>query len=66
MACIALFAHPLAMTTTQFTRAACHAEISHWQPELHTDSRPLRMNWVVVVDKNGSRHLGMNWLQIRD
>jgi hypothetical protein len=66
MACIALFANPLAMTTTHFTRAACHGEISRWQPEVHTDFRPLSMNWVVVVDKNGSRHLGVNWAADKD
>ncbi len=66
MACIALFANPLAMTTTQFTRDICHEEFPRWQPELNLESRPLRMNWVVVVDKKGSRRLRMNWAADKD
>ena len=66
MACIAVLANPLAMTTTHFTRAICREENFRWQPEIPTDSRPLRMNWVVVVDNSGSRHLRMNWAADRD
>jgi len=66
MACIALLANPLAMTTTQFARAMCHEESPRWQPELNLEFRSLRMNWVVVVDKNGSRHLRMKWVADED
>jgi hypothetical protein len=31
-----------------------------WQ-EQNTDRQPLRMNWVVVTGKNGSRVLRMQW-----
>jgi hypothetical protein len=66
MACIALLANPLAMTTTQLTRAICREESTRWHPEVRLDSRPLRMNWVVVVDKKGNRRLRMNWAANED
>jgi hypothetical protein len=66
MACIALLANPLAITTTQLVRDICREGLSRWQPELSFESRPLRMNWVVVVDRQGSRRLRMNWVAHTD
>jgi hypothetical protein len=31
------------------------------QLEPRIEQQPLRMNWVVVTDKNGSRRLSMQW-----
>jgi hypothetical protein len=66
MACIALLANPLAMTTTQLARATFHEASAPWQPEFNTESPALRMNWVVIIDKQGSRHLRMNWAADED
>ena len=50
MACIAVLAQPMAVTTTRFTRETCCEASAWWRPEFNSESRPLRMNWVVVVD----------------
>ncbi|MGD0987881.1 MAG: hypothetical protein ABR874_08725 [Candidatus Sulfotelmatobacter sp.] len=61
MACIAVLAQPMAVTTTRFTRETCCEASAWWRPEFNSESRPLRMNWVVVVDNKSSRRLRMNW-----
>jgi hypothetical protein len=66
MACTTLLANPLAMTTTPFTRAISHDESIPWRPLVYTESRLLRMNWVVVIDKKGSRRLRMSWAANQD
>jgi hypothetical protein len=53
------------MATTQFTRAVQYEVAPPWQ-EQNTERQPLRMNWVVVTDKNGSRSLRMRWTAARD
>ena len=65
MACITLLAPSVAMATTQFTHAIQYEVAAPWQ-EQNTERQPLRMNWVVVTDKNGSRSLRMRWTAARD
>jgi hypothetical protein len=60
MASITLFT-PLATATTQFARVISYEVSARWQCEPATGRQLLRMNWVVVTDKNGSRRLRMRW-----
>jgi hypothetical protein len=60
MACITLLAQPVAMATTQFARVIGYEVSAPWQ-EQNTERQPLRMNWVVVTGKNGSRVLRTQW-----
>jgi hypothetical protein len=60
MACITLLTPSMAMATTQLARTVRYEGSAPWQ-EQHTERTPLRMNWVVVTDKNGSRSLRMQW-----
>jgi hypothetical protein len=55
-----LLAQPVAMATTQFARVIGYEVSAPWQ-EQNTGRQPLRMNWVVVTGKNGSRVLRMQW-----
>ena len=61
MACITLFAQPMAMATTQLARVIHYenAFICRWEGDVERKS--LRMSWVVVTDKNGHRQLRMQW-----
>jgi len=64
MACITLLAKPMTMATTQLAREIRY-EVS--VPQQWTDDtkrQPLRMNWVVVTGKDGSRQLRMQWLAL--
>ena len=61
MACITLFAQPMAMATTQFTSAIRCEAADLWQFDSRTANIPLRMNWVVVTDSDGGRQLRMQW-----
>jgi hypothetical protein len=61
MACIAMPVSRLAMTTTHFTLDLCRVEFALQQSKFDLASRTLRMNRVVVVDKDGNRRLNMNW-----
>jgi hypothetical protein len=61
MACIAPFAQPLAMATTEFARAIQHEEAFTWQTEAHVERKSLRLSWVVVTDNEGRRQLRMQW-----
>ena len=63
MACITLIAQPMAMATTQLTHAIRY-EVSVPRQEQRTDRQPLRMNWVVVTGKDGSRKLSMQWAPV--
>ena len=60
MGCITLTALPATMPTTELTRAVIHEVSTPWLPQ-HADCKPVRMNWVVVTDKNGKRFLRMHW-----
>jgi hypothetical protein len=66
MACITLFAQPMAMATTEFARVVQREDASTWQMEPHVDRAPLRMSWVVVTDSNGNRQLRMQWASSAD
>jgi hypothetical protein len=61
MCCMDLMLQPAAMATTQFDRPVCLEN-----PEIEFNGqvmgRPqLSMNWVVVTDEDGKRHLRMRW-----
>jgi len=60
MACMTLLAPPVAMATTRLTRIIGY-ELSAPRQELNTERQPLRMNWVVVTGRNGTRVLRMQW-----
>jgi hypothetical protein len=65
MACIT-FALPVAMATTQFAPVIRYEISAPWHSEQPTERQPLRMNWVVVTGKNGSRKLRMQWVAVED
>jgi hypothetical protein len=62
MACIAIFS-PMAMATTQVTRVIRYESAEPRVSEKTSERQPLRMNWVVVTDKDGSRRLRAEWLR---
>ena len=63
MACITLLSQPVAMATTQLTRAIGYqAPTPAYQQE--KERQPLRMNWVVVTGKDGSRKLSVQWATV--
>lgn len=66
MACMTLFAPPMAMTTTPLARVVQYQDAPAWQLEANVESKPLRMSWVVVTDKNGSRRLQIQWARPAD
>jgi len=53
------------MATTQLTRVIRYELSAPWR-EQNTERQPLRMNWVVVTDKKGSRRLRMLWVAVED
>ncbi|MGA7402659.1 MAG: hypothetical protein WCC99_01790 [Candidatus Sulfotelmatobacter sp.] len=61
MASITLFASPVAMATTQLARVIRYEVSAPGQAAPAPERQPLRMNWVVVTDKDGSRRLRMQW-----
>jgi len=62
MACMTLFAQPLAMATTQLARVVHYEDASTSQFEAKAlDRNPLRMSWVVVTDRDGKPQLRMHW-----
>jgi hypothetical protein len=65
MACITLFAPPMAMATTQLARAV-HYEAASQQFDGSVPRNSLRMSWVVVTDNNGNRTLRMQWASDED
>jgi len=66
MACITWLATPLVMTTTQLTRVIRYEVSAPSVADRNTEPQPLRMNWVVVTGKNGSRGLRMQWVAVED
>jgi hypothetical protein len=66
MACITLFAQPLAMATTQLARAVHYEDVTPWQLERNVERKPLSMSWVVVTDRNGKRKLQIQWAPSAD
>jgi hypothetical protein len=65
MACMTSLAQPMAMATTQLARVIRYEASAPWQIH-NTGRQPLRMNWVVVTAKNGSRGLHMQWTAAED
>jgi len=63
MACIAVFT-PMAMATTQVARVIRYESAEPWILEKTMARQPLRMNWVVVTDKDGKRALRAKWLPV--
>jgi hypothetical protein len=61
MACITLFAQPIAMATTQLVRLSHHETASTRGSEGNVERKFLRMSWVVVTDEKGNRQLRMQW-----
>jgi len=66
MACITLFAQPLAMATTQLTRAVHYEVAPNPQLERTVERKSLSMSWVVVTDSNGNRKLQIQWTPSAD
>ncbi len=66
MACITLFAQPMAMATTQLARVIHNQDVltCTWQGTV--DRSPVRMSWVVVTDDSGNRKLQIQWTQSED
>jgi hypothetical protein len=61
MACITMFAPPMAMATTQLKHQAAREVFTLIRFDRNLEPRHPRVNWVVVTDNNGSRHLRMRW-----
>jgi len=66
MACITLFARPMAMATTQLERVIQQESESTWQLNATMEPKSLSMSWVVVTDSNGGRKLRMQWVPSAD
>ena len=61
MSCVTLSAFDASMATTQLTRAACYEVVWPLQQPQSAQQRHPSMNWVVVTDEDGKRHLHMQW-----
>ncbi len=61
MACITLFAQPMAMATTQLARAIPQETVCR-QWEAGAARSTLRMSWVVATDSKGSKRLRIEWV----
>jgi hypothetical protein len=61
MACMIQFAPAIAMATTPLARVDHFEDVSNWHIRQNVEHSPLRMNWVVVTEGNGSRKLQMQW-----
>jgi hypothetical protein len=66
MACITLFAQPLAMATTQLARVVHYEDTPVWEFGNGVDRKSLSMSWVVVTDSNGNRKLQIQWAPSAD
>jgi hypothetical protein len=66
MACITLYAQPLAMATTQLARAVHYKVAPNAQLERTVERKSLSMSWVVVTDSNGNRKLQIQWAPSAD
>jgi hypothetical protein len=66
MACITLFAQPMAMATTQLVRANRSENAFTWHQESKPVCSSLRMSWLVATDNSGNRQLRMQWTSATD
>jgi len=64
MACMAVFAPTVAMATTQLARATRSGIAAPWNSEERMVQAHVRMSWVVVTGKDGSRQLRTKWLPV--
>jgi hypothetical protein len=64
--CCITFVMPEAMATTQFLRAACCEICWAGKEEARVESRPPRMNWVVVTDEKHNHRMQMRWAPSAD
>jgi len=64
MACMTLFAQPLAMATTQLARVLHYENTCRFEGNVERNS--LSMSWVVVTDENGNRKLQIQWAPSED
>ena len=62
MACMTLFAQPMAMATTELVRAVPREAVSRQKYAGATRST-VRMSWVVVTDSEGRKQLRMEWVR---
>jgi|HubBroStandDraft_4_1064222.scaffolds.fasta_scaffold629819_1 hypothetical protein len=62
MACITLFAQPMAMATTQLARVIHYDNASPGRREGTVERKSLSMSWVVATDANGNRKLQIRWI----
>jgi hypothetical protein len=60
MCCITLTALDATMATTELTRNVNQTVGAPWLPQ-NTEPKSVRMNWVVVIDENGTPQLRMHW-----
>ena len=65
MACMTLFAQPLAMATTQLARVVHYEDSPNLPIESKTEHSPLHMSWVVVTDGEGKSQLRVCWTSDR-
>lgn len=61
MACMTIFAQPLAMATTQLARVVRYEDSCSLPIEGKTERSPLHMSWVVVTDGEGKSQLRVRW-----
>jgi hypothetical protein len=66
MACMTLFAQPLAMATTQLARIIHYENTCTCRLEENVERKSVRMSWVVVTDGNGNRKLQVQWAPSED
>lgn len=66
MACITLFAQPMAMATTQLARVIHYEDASTSQLASNVERKSLSMSWVVVTDNCGNRKLQIQWAPSED
>ena len=66
MACMTLFAQPMAMATTQLAHVIHHEDVCTCQLDGNVDRKPLSMSWVVVTEGNGNRTLQIQWARSED
>lgn len=64
--CCTTLAAEVPVMTKQLRRSTCYEVCWPKQAEQKTEFGPLRMKWVVDIDKNGNRRLRMSWRADRD
>jgi hypothetical protein len=62
MACITLFAQPMAMATTQLARVIHYDDASPDHQEGNVERKSPSMSWAVATDANGNRKLQIRWM----